>query len=191
MERKILVVASGNKGKIKEISDMLPEYKVVGYKDMGLDFEIEETGSTFYENSLVKAKTVSDALNLPVLADDSGLCVDVLGGAPGIYSARYAGDGNDEHNNDKLLSELKDKTDRRAHFTCCMVIYFPNGTVKTFTGITEGEILKERTGTNGFGYDPIFYSYDLKKSFGLATKEEKNSVSHRGRALKGIKDELN
>ena len=115
-ERKTLVLASGNKGKIAEIGEMLPEFSVIGYKDAGLDFEIEETGATFYENALIKAKAVSEALGLPALADDSGLCVNALSGAPGIFSARFAGDGNDEHNIDKLLKELDGVKDRSAKF---------------------------------------------------------------------------
>lgn len=184
--KKIIVLASGNKGKIKEISEMLPQYTVKGYKEFGLDFEIEETGETYYENAFIKAKTVSEKLNLPALADDSGLSVEVLGGAPGVYSARYAGDGDDEHNNDKLLSVLDGEKNRKAKFICCMVYYVDKNTHFTVTGETEGEILYKREGKNGFGYDPIFFSYDLKKSMGIASDEEKNSVSHRSRALKEI-----
>ncbi len=184
--KKILVLASANKGKIKEISEMLPNFTVKGYKDFGLNFEIEETGETYYENAYIKAKTVAEKLKLAVLADDSGLSVDVLDGAPGVYSARYAGDGNDEHNNDKLLSVLKGEKNRKARFICCMVYYVNDNENYTVTGETEGEILLEREGENGFGYDPIFYSYDLKKSLGVATDDEKNSISHRSRALKEI-----
>ena len=110
-EKKTLVVASGNAGKIREIDSILSEYNVVGYKQLGFTEEIEETGESFYENALIKAKTVSDALGLPALADDSGLCVDAIHGAPGIYSARYAGDGSDESNIDKLLLAMKDEKD--------------------------------------------------------------------------------
>lgn len=184
--KKILVLASGNKGKIREISEMLPNFTVKGYKEFGLDFEIDETGETYYENAYIKAKTVSDKLNLPVLADDSGLSVEVLGGAPGVYSARYAGDGDDEHNNDKLLSVLENEENRKAKFICCMVYYISDKENYTVTGETEGEILRQREGKNGFGYDPIFYSYDLNKSLGVATDEEKNSISHRSRALREI-----
>lgn len=184
--KKTLVLASGNKDKIREISEMLPEFAVKGYRDFGLDFEIEETGETYFENALIKAKTVSEKLNLPVLADDSGLSVDALNGAPGVYSARYAGDGDNEHNNDKLLFVLKKEENRKAKFICCMVYYVNDKEFYTVTGQTEGEILREREGKNGFGYDPIFYSYDLKKSLGIATDEEKNSISHRSRALKEI-----
>lgn len=189
-ERKTLVLASGNKGKIAEIGEMLPEFFVIGYKDAGLDFEIEETGATFYENALIKAKAVSEALGLPALADDSGLCVNALGGAPGIFSARFAGDGNDEHNIDKLLKELDGVKDRSAKFVCSLVLYYPDGKIISAEGETNGEILFERAGKNGFGYDPIFYSADLKKSLGEASSKEKNSVSHRSRALKNLKEKL-
>ncbi len=189
-ERKTLVLASGNKGKIAEIGEMLPEFSVIGYKDAGLDFEIEETGATFYENALIKAKAVSEALGLPALADDSGLCVNALSGAPGIFSARFAGDGNDEHNIDKLLKELDGVKDRSAKFVCSLVLYYPDGKIISAEGETNGEILFERAGKNGFGYDPIFYSADLKKSLGEASSKEKNSVSHRSRALKNLKEKL-
>ena len=189
-ERKTLVLASGNKGKIAEIGEMLPEFSVIGYKDAGLDFEIEETGATFYENALIKAKAVSEALGLPALADDSGLCVNALSGAPGIFSARFAGDGNDEHNIDKLLKELDGVKDRSAKFVCSLVLYYPDGKIISAEGETNGEILFERAGKNGFGYDPIFYSADLKKSLGESSSKEKNSVSHRSRALKNLKEKL-
>lgn len=185
MDKKKIVVASGNAHKIKEIAAMLPDYEIVGYKQFA-DFEIEETGKTFYDNALIKAKSVAERLNLPALADDSGLCVDALNGAPGIYSARYAGDGVDEHNNELLLKNMKGVTDRRAKFVCCMVYYDVNGEILSATGEVKGEILTERQGENGFGYDPIFYSYELAKPMGKASAEEKNSVSHRHRALAEI-----
>lgn len=185
MDKKKIVVASGNAHKIKEIAAMLPDYEIVGYKQFA-DFEIEETGKTFYDNALIKAKSVAERLNLPALADDSGLCVDALNGAPGIYSARYAGDGIDEHNNELLLKNMKGVTDRRAKFVCCMVYYDVNGEILSATGEVKGEILTERQGENGFGYDPIFYSYELAKPMGKASAEEKNSVSHRHRALAEI-----
>ena len=169
---------------------MLPEFEVVGYKDFGLDFEIEENGQTFYENALIKAKTVSETLNLPALADDSGICVDALNGAPGIYSARYAGDGIDEHNNKLLLKNLEGEENRRAKFVCCMVFYKPNGEIITATGETHGSILYAPEGENGFGYDPLFFSDDLNKCMGVASAEEKNSISHRYRAIVGLKEKL-
>jgi XTP/dITP diphosphohydrolase len=189
-EKQTIVLASGNKHKIKEIGEMLKDYNVVGYKDLGYDFEIEEDGKTFYENALIKAKAVSNALNLPALADDSGICVEALNGMPGIYSARYAGDGIDEHNNKLLLKNMEGQTNRKAKFVCCMVFYKPNGEIITATGETHGKILCEEQGENGFGYDPLFFSDDLKKCLGIASAEEKNTISHRFRALEALKDKL-
>ena len=190
MQKQKIVLASGNAHKIKEISDMLPEFEVVGYKELGLDFEIEENGKTFYENALIKAKAVSDALSLPALADDSGICVEALNGEPGIYSARYAGDGVDAHNNELLLKNMQGKTDRRAKFVCCMVLYYPDGKIITATGETHGEIMDKCYGKNGFGYDPLFFSHDLKMSLGLAPAQMKNTISHRFRALEQLKNKL-
>jgi len=190
MAEKIIVLASGNKHKVKEIRELLPEYKVISCAEAGFIGDIEENGKNFYENALIKAKTVCEFLNLPALADDSGICVEALNGEPGIYSARYAGDGNDKHNNQLLLENMKGKKDRRAKFVCCMVYYKPNGEIITATGETFGEILDKEYGENGFGYDPLFFSLDLNKCMGLATAEEKNSVSHRFRAIEGIKKQL-
>ena len=188
--KKKIVVASGNAGKLKEIQAILDEYEIVGYKQEGLDFEIEEDGETFYENALIKAKAVSQALGIPALADDSGLMVDALDGAPGIYSARYAGDGIDEHNNALLLENLKGKTNRKAKFVCCLVYYTPDGEIITATGETHGQILEKEQGSNGFGYDPLFLSDDLGVSLGGASPEDKNTISHRFRALKALKEKL-
>lgn len=189
--KKKLIVASGNRGKLREIKDMLLDYEVISCSEAGFIGEIEETGNTFYENALIKAKTVAETLGLPALADDSGLCVDALLGAPGIYSARYAGDGVDEHNVELLLKNLSGKKDRNAKFVCCMVYYDPKTkNIITATGETEGCILDEPCGHNGFGYDPVFFSYDINKCLGVAKQEEKNSISHRARALKKIKELL-
>lgn len=189
-EKQKIVLASGNQHKIKEIAQMLPEYEVVGYKQLGFDQEIVEDGNTFYENALIKAKTVSEALNLPALADDSGICVDALGGMPGIYSARYAGDGVDAHNNALLLKNMQGIDNRNAKFVCCMVFYKPNGEIITATGETHGLVMNHEEGENGFGYDPLFYSLDLNKCLGIASAEEKNKISHRFRAIKQLKDKL-
>ncbi len=189
-EKQTIVLASGNKHKIKEIGEMLPDFNVVGYKDLGFDFEIEENGKTFYDNALIKAKAVSEALNLPALADDSGICVDALNGMPGIYSARYAGDGIDEHNNELLLKNMQGVENRKAKFVCCMVFYRPNGEIVTATGETHGSILFGTQGENGFGYDPLFFSDDLNKCLGVASSEEKNTISHRFRAIQALKDKL-
>ena len=186
-----IVLASNNMHKVKEFKEILTNFEILTLKEVGFNEEIIEDGSTFYENSLIKARTVGEflkekGLNYSVLADDSGLEVDALNGAPGVYSARYAGDGDDEHNNDKLLKNLEGVKDRKAKFICCMVYYVSEEENYSVTGETSGEILLEREGKNGFGYDPIFYSYDLNKSLGVATDEEKNSISHRSRALKEI-----
>lgn len=183
---KKIVLASSNKGKIKEISEILgSDYQVLSMAEAGFDKEIEETGKTFEENSFIKARTACDALSLPVLADDSGLEVDFLGGAPGVYSARYSGEPVDNaRNRALLLKNMQNANDRKARFVCVMTLCLPNGKTFSTRGSVEGRILKEETGNNGFGYDSLFYSDDLNKSFGEASDEEKNGVSHRGRALK-------
>lgn len=189
MEEKIIVLASNNIHKLKEFKEILKEYNIITLKDIGYLEDIEETGETFEENALIKAKTIHNYLEEKgkkyiVVADDSGLCVDSLNGAPGVYSARYAGGhGNNQANRDKLRKELKDK-DKTAYFVCTIVAYYPNGKYKTFVGKTYGEIIDEELGKKDFGYDCIFYSKDLKKTFGEASEEEKNSVSHRARAIK-------
>ena len=183
-----LIVASNNKGKIKEIKEILKDvYEIVPMGEAGFNEEIEENGSTFFENALIKAKAVSEALGVNALADDSGLCVDALGGAPGIYSARFSGvHGDDAANRKKLLSELKNlknPDERKARFVSSVVLYKRDGEVVSGMGETHGIIGFQEEGENGFGYDSLFVSDDLGKSFGLATAEEKNAVSHRKRAL--------
>ena len=192
---KTIVVASNNRHKIKEIKEILTVYNVLTLNDIGFHDEIIEDGKTFEENALIKARTIhnylkSKNLNHIVLADDSGLCVDALNGAPGVYSARYAKEHSDDQaNRDKLLKELEGK-DRTANFVCNIVLYYPNGEYKTFVGKTEGKITKEEIGNKSFGYDCIFYSNELNKTFGEAKDEEKNVVSHRGRALKEMLKKL-
>ena len=186
---KTIVLASNNKHKLKEFKEILTDYNIITLNDIEYFDDIEETGETFEENALIKAKTIHDyikgkKLDYIVVADDSGLCVNSLGGAPGIYSARYAGvHGDNQANRDKLQKDLENK-DRRAYFICTIVAYYPNGEYKTFVGKTYGNISKEELGRKDFGYDCIFYSDDLNKTFGQATEEEKNSVSHRSRAIR-------
>ncbi len=189
---KKLVVASRNKGKLKEIAEILKNhYEVVSMDDAGFAVDVEENGNTFYENSLIKAKTVALALHTDALADDSGLCVEVLDGAPGIYSARYGGIHGDDKNNRKVLLEnLKGAENRNAKFCCCVVIYTADGKIIDGYGETTGKIATEEIGDNGFGYDNVFISDDLGKSFGVATDDEKNSVSHRFRALEDLLKKL-
>lgn len=187
-EKKRLVVASGNAHKLREIAEIFTEYEVLSQKAAGFDGEAEETGKTFAENALIKARAACAALGLPVLADDSGLCVDALDGAPGVYSARYCGEhGNDEKNRKTLLKNMQGVTNRSAHFTSAVALVFPNGKELVAEGKTYGKILEEEVGTGGFGYDPLFESDDLGKSFGLATAEEKNGVSHRFRSLQALR----
>ncbi len=190
MER--LIVATSNKGKKREFEEMLPEMNVVCFKDLGLSYEIEETGATFYDNALIKAERVKkDFPTDYVLADDSGLEVEALGGAPGVYTARYAGENaTDDDNIDKLLSALGGKENRRARFVCSLVCIAPDGKIISAEGESRGEILQNRRGKGGFGYDPVFFSYDLQKGFGECTDEEKNSVSHRGRAIRNLLEKL-
>ena len=190
MER--LIVATSNKGKKREFEEMLPEMNVVCFKDLGLSYEIEETGATFYDNALIKAERVKkDFPTDYVLADDSGLEVEALGGAPGVYTARYAGENaTDDDNIDKLLSALGGKENRRARFVCSLVYIAPDGKIISAEGESRGEILQNRRGKGGFGYDPVFFSYDLQKGFGECTDEEKNSVSHRGRAIRNLLEKL-
>ena len=186
-EKKQLVVASGNAHKIREISEIFTDFEVVSQKQAGFDEDVEETGTTFMENAIIKAQAASKALGIPTLADDSGLCVEALDGAPGVYSARYCGEhGKDKENRDLLLKNLDGVENRRAYFACALALVYPNGDVLTAEGRTYGNILLAEQGEGGFGYDCIFESEDLKKSFGIATAEEKNTVSHRFRALQSL-----
>lgn len=186
---KILVVATGNAHKISEIAEIFPEYKVLSQKEVGFSEEVEENGTTFAENALIKAHAACKALGLPVIADDSGLCVRALNGAPGIYSARYAGGhGDDRANRQKLLADLEGVQDRTAYFESSIALVRPNGEEFVSSGRTYGHILTVEEGSGGFGYDCIFFSDDLQKSFGLATSAEKNSVSHRFRALTAMRE---
>ena len=188
MEKERMVVATGNAHKLKEIAEIFTEYEVVSQKQLGFDEEVEETGLTFAENALIKARAAAKALHCIALADDSGLCVDALGGTPGIYSARYCGyHGDDRKNRLLLLKNMENITERSAHFTSAIALVYPDGREIVVEGKTHGKILREEVGDGGFGYDCIFESDDLKKSFGLATPQEKNAVSHRFRALQALR----
>ena len=184
-----IVAATGNAHKLKEIGEILGGFEVLSAAEAGFFGEPEETGSTFLENALIKARAVAEATSLPALADDSGLCVDALGGAPGIFSARFSGKG-DTGNRALLLEKLGNTEDRRAHFCCAVALVFPDGRELTAEGRTYGSILHEARGAGGFGYDPLFLSDDLGMTFAEAAEAEKNSVSHRGRALAALKEQL-
>ncbi|MFX0549892.1 XTP/dITP diphosphatase [Hathewaya histolytica] len=193
--RKV-IVASNNEHKIKEIKNILSNIgiEVVSLKEEGIDIDVEETGTTFMENSYLKAKTIFDInKEACVLADDSGLSVDYLNGEPGVYSARYAGEhGNDKKNNEKLLDKLKGvpREKRKAKFICSMALVLDDNKVIKVQGEVNGEILEEQKGTEGFGYDPLFYVDRFQKTYAEMTEDEKNSISHRGKALELLREEL-
>ena len=188
-----IFLATKNKGKINELIKLVEgkNMEVLSILDSEDIPEVVEDGETFEENSQKKAVEISKYLNMVTISDDSGLCVDYLDGAPGLYSARYSGeDATDEKNIDKLLFDMKNADNRKAKFVSVVSIAKPNGEVYSFRGEAEGEILSGRMGTNGFGYDPVFLSDDLGKSFGVSTSDEKKSVSHRGRACKKLMEEF-
>lgn len=185
---KEIILASGNPGKLAEFRKILKGYKVVSPEDLKIDFDVDETGETFYDNALLKARALYELCGKPALADDSGLCVDALGGAPGVYSARYSG-GGDRENIAKLLSELDGVKNRAAHFACC-IVYYDGTDIISAEGKVYGKITEIAIGEKGFGYDPVFYSDELKKTFGEASETEKNGISHRARALTTLFDKL-
>lgn len=190
-----LILASNNQGKLREIRQLLAPHglKVTTASQAGFSDEVEETGDTFEANARLKACTVAQALGLPALADDSGLTVDALGGAPGVYSARYAGpDANDEERSAKLLRELSQVPQERraAAFVCVMVCCLPSGKALTAEGRLKGRIALQPAGNNGFGYDPVFELPDRGCTVAQLTAEEKNAISHRGRALHKLSHNL-
>lgn len=185
-----IIIATHNKHKLQEMSRILSPmgYEVVTDLDLGIELsDVEENGETFLDNARIKAEAGCKESGLPCIADDSGLCVDALNGAPGVYSARYSGiHGDDDGNNRKLLSELSGvPTEKRtAHFACAICVSFPDGSEVTATGKCEGYIGYEKKGTNGFGYDPLFMVGD--RSLAEMTAQEKDAISHRGNALKEL-----
>lgn len=188
-----IVVATNNMGKVKEIKDVLEPlgFEVIAQRDAGIEIDVEETGSTFDKNALLKARAVSMLCDDYVMADDSGLCVDALDGRPGVHSARYAGEGaTDAMKIEKLLGELDGAESRKAKFVTSMAFIFPDGREILTHGEVKGRILEAPEGENGFGYDPVFFCPELDKTFAIASGEEKNRVSHRGRALMALYEEL-
>ena len=180
------VLATHNPGKLKEMGEILARFgmEVVSPKDLGLTVDVEETGTTFAENAMLKAKAICAAAKLPAIADDSGLCVDALNGGPGVYSARYGGEGLDDNGRYMLLlNSMRGQPTRAAHFACAIACAFPNGDELTAEGRCDGTIAFAPMGEDGFGYDPVFFVPELKKTFGQLTAEEKSAISHRGRAL--------
>ena len=187
------VLATHNPGKLREMGEILKDFgiEVVSPRDLGITVDVEETGTTFAENALLKAKAICKEANLPAIADDSGLCVDALNGAPGVYSARYGGEGLDDKGRYMLLlSSLRGAPTRAAHFACVVACAFPNGDTLTAEGRCDGSIAYAPLGEGGFGYDPVFLLPGTGKTFGQLTQEEKSAVSHRGRALKDFAGKL-
>ncbi len=188
-----LVLASKNAHKLVEMRDILSQLgvEVVLESDVGVDVDVEETGTTFEENAFLKAHAVMEASGLPAIADDSGLCVDALGGAPGVYSARYGGPELDDAGRYRLLLEnLRGQLDRRGKFVSAICCCFPNGDRVEARGECPGTIAYAPMGEGGFGYDPVFFLPGLKKTFAQLTPEEKNAVSHRGAALRAFREKL-
>ena len=182
----IIVLATSNKNKLKEIQEILKDFPVAikSLSDFGPMPEAVEDGETFDDNAYKKALHYAKVLGVPCLADDSGLVVDALGGRPGVYSARYSGpEATDWKNCEKLLGEMEGQTNRSAHFVCVLSLATPAGPALTWEGRCNGELIAERRGEAGFGYDPIFFSPDLGKTFAEASMAEKSAISHRGRAL--------
>ena len=194
MKLEEIVFASHNEGKIKEIKKLLAPYgiKVKSALDMNLP-DVEETGKTFEENSLLKSRTIAKLVNMPCLADDSGLCVDALNGAPGVYSARYAPNRDFDKGMEKLLAEMEKSPNksRNAHFSCVISLAWPDGQYKVFAGQVDGKIAFHKMGAGGFGYDPLFVPEGFTCSFAQMSQEEKNKISHRGLAVEKLKDFLN
>ena len=194
MKRK-LILATHNKGKLKEIQVLLSDLDI---DIMSLDEaenapHVVEDGKTFMENAFKKAKVIAEATGIMALADDSGLEVDALDGAPGVHSARYSGENaSDASNNEKLLADLKGVSSgkRGAHFSCVIIVYHPSGQWISTEAKCEGEITKKVIGDRGFGYDPVFYIPSIKRTMAQLSPEEKNSLSHRGKALEKLKAEL-
>ena len=183
-----IAIATNNRKKLAEIRTVLGGFfeEMYSLDDLGISVEIEETGSTLTENALIKARAILGMTGLASLADDSGLMCDALDGAPGVYSARYAGEGHDDKANNALLLENLAGRDRSAHFCSVIALCLPDGREFTAEGRVDGVILDAERGEGGFGYDPLFFSPELGKTFAEASPDEKNSVSHRGRALRNM-----
>lgn len=182
-----LIFATGNQHKLMEVKKMMPSHiELLSLKEINFNEDIEETGKTLEENALLKAKTIFLKTGISCIADDSGLLVDALNGEPGVYSARYAGpEKNDENNTQKLLKELHASNNRSAHFKTVISLVTPNKEV-LFDGIIEGQIISEKRGTNGFGYDPVFVPNGYQKTFAELSLDEKSKISHRAKAMQKL-----
>ncbi|PIE98577.1 MAG: non-canonical purine NTP pyrophosphatase, RdgB/HAM1 family [Treponema sp.] len=191
---KTIFLATGNSHKKAEFQTIFNDVNIIIPKEQGIEFNPDETGSTFFENAMIKARALYEITKQPVMADDSGLCVDALNGEPGIFSARYGfvnGKTSDEMNIVKLLSNMENAENRRAHFVCCLVVYFGNDKFFSVQQTCHGEILQEKRGEHGFGYDPVFFIAELNKTMAELSDAKKNEISHRGRACRDMKLLLN
>ncbi len=187
-----IVIATNNEHKINEFKAAFEKIgiKVISQSEIVDNFSVDETGSSFEENAKLKAQGLANLTKLPTIADDSGLVVPSLNGEPGIYSARYAGDHDDEANNQKLLRNLQTKSDRSAYFETALVLIVPSEQSIIAKGRVNGEILKSQRGDNGFGYDPLFYIPKFEKTMAEMTTNEKNQISHRGRAIENLMEKI-
>ncbi len=195
MNKQKLVVATGNADKIREFTEILDaeSYEIISMQKAGIYTEVEENGSTFEENARIKASAIADKTDAIVVADDSGLVIDALGGEPGIYSSRYLGEDTPYSvKNQIILERLLDvpREERSARFICAIVAILPDGREISVQGTIEGYIGYEPMGENGFGYDPIFYVEEYNASTASLTPEQKNAISHRGKALRALRDRL-
>ena len=191
--KNILILATNNANKILEIREILGDRfgELRSLKESGIDHETVEDGETFLQNAEKKAREIAELSGCPALADDSGLCVDALGGAPGVYSARYGGvHGDDRANNEKLLRELEGSENRRAHYACAMALVWPDGRMISAEGVFCGEIARSPAGNGGFGYDPLFYVPEFNATLACVPPEQKNHVSHRNLALRCLAEKL-
>lgn len=186
-----IVIATNNNGKVAEIKEILSTHKIMSQSEAGIHLDAEETGSTFAENALIKARAIKEFTDCAILADDSGLVVKSLGGEPGLYSSRYAGEGcTPDQCIDKLLYNMKDIQNRSAYFISVVALIMPDGSEHIFEGRCEGEITYERKGNGGFGYDPVFYVKKYNKTFSEMGEQQKNKISHRYKALQKAKEFL-
>lgn len=187
-----IIAATKNKNKLREFGEILKGFEIISQEDAGLDIDVEETGSSFEENSMLKARAIYEACKIPAIADDSGLVVDALGGEPGVYSARYGGEGLDDRGRvELLLKNMKDvpQKERTARFVCAITLV-DDDKVITARGECEGIIAYEPSGENGFGYDPVFFVEKYKKTLAEVTPEQKNAISHRGKALRAFEQKI-
>lgn len=188
---KKIVVATNNQGKIKEIKKILENYELLTLRDVGCEIEVDEDQETFEGNSLKKAKEISETINMPCIADDSGLCIDVFCGWPGVYTARFLGQNSTtEERNNAILNKMRDlKDDERKAEVKCVITYYENGKILVGKGEIKGKIAKEPKGNNGFGFDPIFET-ETGKTYAELSEQEKNAISHRKMALENLKKQL-